>query len=157
MVTLSMSDKVDASRIISNVIVVNTNKPEFGSIMFTEDHIQFGTGFVNAQKRVHFESGKIADLQKLVTSLNLKLDSKLNNFKIVVKESTIPSYEGQTPKINPSNAEVMKSNGQDIYRTTLLAPITSTEEDVLLKNDAVVVPTTAKTDLSKTELDLKVK
>ena len=41
-------------------------------------------------------------------------------YNLQVSESLSPSYEGQDPKRNPSTGEIMKKNGQNIYRTTVL-------------------------------------
>jgi hypothetical protein len=155
MVTLvdPKSNKVDASRIIDEIIVRNANKPEEGSIMFQESHISLNGGYTNIQRRVHFQAGKIEDLKILCKEMKLKLGVGVTGYKILVKESITPFFEGQDPKINPTTLEIMKSQGKDIYRKTVLASVNSTETDELLANDKVGVTEPAKVSASSTKTE----
>lgn len=146
------TNKVDASRIIDDIIVANVNKPEEGSIMFQERHVSLNGGYTNIQRRVHFQAGKIEDLKILSKEMNLKLGVGLPGYKILVKESTVPFYPNQSPKINPTTTEVVKHQGSDVYRKTVLVQASSAEADELLISDKVGVsePVQASAINSKT-------
>jgi hypothetical protein len=132
-----VSEKVSTDRIVDGIIVTNVAKPEYGSIAFEEIAFVMTGSFMNQQKRVAFISAEVEVLQNFVKENNLKVGSKLPGRKIVVKESTEPFYNGQSPKVNPTSGEVVTYNGNPIYRNSYVGSVQ--ELDELLTSDKVVV------------------
>jgi len=92
------------------VITVSKNNSQYGTIRLDSENVSFEGGFVNKSRRTAFIRGKVEDLQ----SLNFKTGQMLSG-KIVKKESFTPFYEGQRPKINPSNGEIILTNGEETF------------------------------------------
>lgn len=92
------------------VITPSPTKPEFGKFRVDSRHVSMENGFVNIQKRTAFVAGRTEDLQ----SLGYKADQTIAG-QIIKKESFEPFYEGQSPKINPSNKDVVLTNGKQTY------------------------------------------
>ena len=92
------------------VITPSTNNPAFGTIRLDSEHKSMEKGFVNIQKRSAFVRGRIEDLN----ALDLKSGQSLPG-KIIKRESFEPFYEGQAPKINPTTAEIVLTNGRETY------------------------------------------
>lgn len=92
------------------VITPSVNKPLFGTVRVDSENVSLENGFMNKSKRSAFIRGSIVDL----TSLGLTA-GKVMPGKIVKKESYNPFFEGQSPKINPTTAEVVLTNGRETY------------------------------------------
>lgn len=104
-----------------NVITVNVNKPEYGTIRLDQKTVSMENGFLNKTNRTVFIGGTVEDL----TSMNYK-DQQVIAGKIIRKESFTPFFEGQSPKINPSTQEIITKDDkpvymQDSYTTVLTA------------------------------------
>ena len=92
------------------VITPSTNNPAFGTIRLDELKKSLEGGFGQDQKRSAFVRGSM----EFLNSLNLKAGQSLPG-KIIKRESFEPFYEGQTPKINPTTAEIVLTNGRETY------------------------------------------
>ena len=92
------------------VITPSPTKPEFGKFRVDSRHVSMEGGFVNIQKRTAFVAGRTEDLQ----SLGYRAEQAIAG-QIIKKESFEPFYEGQGPKINPSNQEIVLTNGKQTY------------------------------------------
>lgn len=126
------NEKLDQARVIPGTpIVLNANKPEFGSIALEKTNFNLDStgrkgGFMSEKHIVHFVGGPVEDLKRFVEAYDLKVGDDFNaktglNRDIVVKESTKPSYEGATGKINPTTGEpFLTEEGEPIYRVTML-------------------------------------
>ena len=141
---LSPKGKVADERIIGNVIVINANKPEFGSIAVASKNVSLTSGFVNTNSRVAFINGKVSDLKEVVKAMDLSEGKVLPNYKIIVKESFDKTFNTQSPKINPETKQTVTSDGAEVYRTTKLVDIDSEERDVFLISDKVTTTVTSE-------------
>lgn len=141
-----VSEKIDANRVVNGVIVLGEKNPEYGSIMFEETSFTNTGGFLNKQKRVAFLRSDVETLKEYVSSMGLKTGSIVPG-KIVVLETTEPSYEGQSPKINPTSGEIITHKGNPIYRTTSIGTID--QMDTLLESDKIEIEITSEKDVLK--------
>jgi hypothetical protein len=92
------------------VITPSTNNPEFGTIRLDSEHKSMEKGYLNIQKRSAFVRGKLEELN----ALGLKSGQSLPG-KIIKRESFEPFYDNQGPKINPTTAEIILTNGRETY------------------------------------------
>jgi len=92
------------------VITVSKNNSQYGTIRLDSENVSLEGKFMNKSKRTAFIRGKVEDLQ----SLGYKAGQTLGG-KIMKKESFSPFYEGQRPKINPSNGEIILTNGEETF------------------------------------------
>ena len=130
-----------------SIIMVNQNKPEFASIMVRNDSMGLSeNGFMVTEKRVGFITARTEEIEAMVKQFNLKenddFSAKAFPVKILIKESTTPFYETQSPKVNPTTGEVVQSGGQPVYRQTLVVPASSPQEDEKMVTDRVAVTAT---------------
>lgn len=129
-----MNAKVVKAKGRDSIIMVNENKPEWGSVMVIETRTKFSDGFINTQNRVGFLTAKVEDLKKL----NYQ-DGQAIPAKIVYKESFEPSFEGQIakqyPASHPKAGETITSGGAPVYLTRIVCDETSPEVDSLLLTD----------------------
>lgn len=73
----------------------------------------------------------------IVQKLGLKAGSVVP-FDILVEEKTIPAYEGQNPKVNPSTGEVITHEGMPVYEHASLVAIGQGAKVVTLERDTTV-------------------
>ena len=92
------------------IITASTKNPEWGTFRVDSENVSMENGILNLSKRSAFIRGKIEQLNQL----GLKAGQSLPG-KIVKRESFAPFYEGQNPKINPSNGETVLTNGRPSY------------------------------------------
>jgi len=92
------------------VITINKNNLEFGTIRVDQIRVSKENGFLNKTKRSAFITGKLEDLK----SENYKAGQILTG-TIYRTESRTPLFEGQNPKINPTTKEVHLVDGAPIY------------------------------------------
>jgi len=92
------------------IITVSKNNSQYGTIRLDSENVSLEGKFMNKSKRTAFIRGKVEDLQ----SLGYKAGQTLGG-KIVKKESFSPFYEGQSPKVNPSNGEIILTNGEETF------------------------------------------
>lgn len=135
------NDKIDAERIVDGIIVKSKNNPEYGSLSFSSVDLTIVGGFVNKTPRTAFLGGSIDDLKEITSSLKLKPGKDLENYEIVIKESTTPFFEGQDPKLGKSKGSeefdrIMTHNGAPIYRKYFLV-VEESDSDTMLTNDSV--------------------
>lgn len=114
------------------LITVNPNKPEYGTIRVDSTQVQFTGGFANKVKRTAFVNGEIETLEAIVSSAQ----GGWLPGKIQVLESFEPFYAGQTGKVNPETGEELKSGGKTIYRQSIYTQNVNAS-DVLIQHDAV--------------------
>jgi hypothetical protein len=125
----------------NNLIRVNSNKPEFGSLMLRTSVNTLNQGFLSKQDRVFFMTGTIEHLEQFVDENNLRPGTNFNvamgqKHRIIVKERVTPFFEGQTPKIDPSTGEILLLDGNPIYRQTFLVEdVEDAEHDTRLVHD----------------------
>ena len=125
----------------NGLIRVNTNKPEYGSLMLITKSVTITNGFANKRNRVGFITASVVDLWDIVDSFGLKegsdysalvADSKIVLTEIVESEfdnhktkadHTSPDQSGFRAKVNPqTDAEMATADGEVIWwKTEVLA------------------------------------
>lgn len=118
-----------------NVVRVNPDKPDYGSIMLSQLVFAQSTGFMNQRNRVAFIAGKIEDLNAYVEAYGLTPGKELPG-RIHVVESFTPHYEGQQPKLNPQNGRVMLYDDAQVYQKSFYDE-TGTKMDQFLTADVI--------------------
>ena len=115
------------------VITPSTNNPEYGTIRLDSEHKSMEKGYLNIQKRSAFVRGKLEDLN----ALGLKSGQSLPG-KIIKRESFEPFYENQAPKINPTTAELVLTNGRETYLEFVYTEDTNSTDQWVGSNSAEV-------------------
>lgn len=117
----------------------STTSEGWATMLVMEESITINNGILNHRKRV----GAIRDKKENLLALGLKEGDDLNavlgkEHRITYFETVEPQYEGQQPKVNPRNQEVIKNSaGQPIY---LSAKVTEAGvEDQLIGNAKAAV------------------
>ena len=105
-----MPVKVVAHPVTNLVITPSANNPEYGTFRVDSEQKTFINGFMNNSKRSAFIRGKIVDLNTLSLTAG-----KMMPGQIIKEESFSPFYENQSPKINPTTAEVVLKDGRESY------------------------------------------
>lgn len=100
-----------------SLIKVSTKNPEWGSVMVVESRFEMKNGVLNTRKRAAYFNAPIATLQALNLREGMDLNSieGMEKLRIVRKESHLPFFEGQSPKVNPQTSEIIHKNGQPVY------------------------------------------
>lgn len=122
-----------------SVVRRSVSNPEFGSIQVKDESVKLVNGFIQKSNTSAFIRGKYDDLKALNLKAGQNISESLGNKKIIVKESLTPFYEGQQQKVNPSNGAICTSNGQPIYRETMIVDDNNQYIDELLKMDTIEV------------------
>jgi hypothetical protein len=121
-------------------LVSQSGNPEFGYMRVEE---QTGTstisaGWLRTSKRSALIKDKYESLVAFVQSNKLVPGSVLPiEGKILIKETTEKSYDNQQPKRAGAEGEILKMNGQPIYRETVFST-DQNDVDVLITHDAIV-------------------
>lgn len=134
----------------SDIVMISKNNPESAAIMLRNDVVSLNSaGFLQTEKRVGLLKGKTEEIRALAAGLKPGDDFSAKRFpvKLVIQESNTPFFDGQTPKINPSTAEIVTSNGSPVYRQTVVVPESMEISDTLLVTDKE--PVTAKMEANK--------
>jgi hypothetical protein len=100
-------------------LIINPSKtnPEWGTIRVES---QTRTNDGNQEKRIAFTRMRMADAQVLIDA-GLLMDGKEVPMegKIIIIESLVPFYDGQTPKIDPNTHSKVLYKGKHIYRQNI--------------------------------------
>lgn len=115
------------------VVIVNSNKPEYAYIRLESSHTSLENGFMNTQKRSALISGKTADLKGAGFTKGQILGGS-----IIAKEQLAPFYVGQEAKINPSTKATVTVGGQPVYRQTFYTEDASAVDSLLVSDSATV-------------------
>lgn len=129
--------------VAGDLVRVNDNKPEYGSMMVVSETREFSPGgFTNKRTKVAFIAGRVEDLEDMIQFDHLREGSDFNKIygehKIVTVEkleSEVGERDGFQEKINPSTGEVLTKDGEAIMRRTYLVPETSELQDTLIEHD----------------------
>ena len=124
---ITVEKPVEGREVVSGVIGVNPNNPQYGSIQLSQVTSTISdNGFMNQQKRVAFITGEIDKLEYFVKEKQLTVgcnfcEKTKTDFRLVIEESTEPFYPGQREKINPKTSEsLFTADGELIYARTVL-------------------------------------
>ena len=93
----------------NGLIRVNTNKPEYGSLMLISKSVTITNGFANKRNRVGFITASVGDLEDIVESFGLKQGSDYS-------ESVAPSKIVHI-EITESEFDAVDDEGNALYKT----------------------------------------
>ena len=121
----------------------NSNKPEYGSMMFTSTTIAVTNGYMNSRTRIGFMTAKVEELERVIEDNKLKEGSDFSALvaphRIVILEKTANEMtdedQGYVEKINPSTGEILTKDGEVIYRRTEVVEEGSDLVDVFVTHD----------------------
>lgn len=126
------------------LVRINSNKPEYGSIMLLHVTMALSNGFLNKKTKVGFVTGRVEDLEGMIDTYKLKegddFSEKVAPHRIITSElveSEVPENQGYREKINPSTGEVLTKNGEPIYWKTEVVPAGSDRVDETIEHDRV--------------------
>ena len=136
-------NKKDGDTYAANGLIrVNTNKPEYGSLMVMATTIVVTNGFVNSNNKVAFLNGEVTQLETMINEYNLKdgvdFGLAVGPHRIVTLErveSDLGEELGYSPKINPTTGEILTKDGETIYRKTELVAEGSDVIETLISHD----------------------
>jgi len=130
----------------NGLIRINSNKPEFGSLMLMSTVVTLSNGFLNKRNKVGFIVGSIEDLEATIAEYKLREGS---DYSVAVAPHRIVTLEkleselgeelGYREKINPTTGEVLKKNGETIMWKTEVVPEGSDITDRLIQHDTDAV------------------
>ena len=141
----------------NDLIRINTNKPEFGSLMLISQSVSLSNGFLNKRNIVGFVTGRIEDLKEVIKSFGLKEGS---DYSVVVGPHKIVTLEvleseltdadlGYREKINPTTGEVLSKDGDAIHWKTEVVAEGSDLTDKYIEHDREVVVDEAVAEFQK--------
>ena len=123
-----------------SIITVSANKPEWSSLSLVEESYTISGGILQKSKLSGLLKAKTAMLEGLISAFKLKAgDAFPLPVTLVVTESFAPFWAGQTPKINPTTAEIFLKEGKPVYRKTDVVMGVTTETYVFVAPVAAVV------------------
>ena len=122
--------KVTANPDTGNVVTESTN-PEFAYIRVEQERTSLENGFLNKQTRSAIIGGRTEELNELGWEAGKTLPGQ-----IIVEEQLEPFYNNQDPKINPETGEILKVDGQPIYRQSRYTENMKLSDD-LIQHDTV--------------------
>ena len=146
------------------IITINNGNPEYGFIMLRQNTLSLSdNGFRQQEKRVARYIGRVEELVEDVKAFRLKegddFCTKVSPVRLVIEESNQPFYDGQDCKRYPENSEFagepVLSNGEQVYRQTILVPYNSEKTDSKKLTDSRVAQTTPAQMQAQTEFDSK--
>lgn len=94
-----------------------SGKENYGSIRLEQNSYIWNGTFLNKKKKVAFVNGLYEQLVEYIKEFNWKLDEPLDGC-LYTLERTVPFYEGQSPKLNPTTMETCLIDGQLVYQQT---------------------------------------
>jgi hypothetical protein len=138
----------------NGLIRINSNKPDFGSLMLMSTVVTLSNGFLNKRNKVGFIVGSIEDLEATIAEYKLREGT---DYSVAVAPHRIVTLEkleselgeelGYREKINPTTGEVLTKDGETIMWKTEVVPEGSDIVDRLIQHDveapAAVDPATA--------------
>lgn len=86
---------------------------------------------------VNMKNSQMPVLEKQFGKIGSK--TKLTGFGISVKESFVPAYSGQSPKVNPSTGEAIIRNGKTVYEHASLVSVADSGVSVIAETVATPV------------------
>lgn len=126
------------------VVTPAPSNPDYGYVRVESKQLSFEGGFARMQTR----SALIRMEMELAQYFT---ENQILEGKIVVKESLTPFYEGQTPKINPSNSDILHVNGSPIYRTTEFVTDANAQDVLLQHTNVATAITVEESEVTETE------
>lgn len=139
----------------NGLIRVNPNKREYGSLMLITVMSAITNGFLNTKNKVGFIVGRVADLEKMIKTFNLKegddFSKKVAPHRIVTLEkleSELDDTRGWKEKMNPSTGEILTKDGETIMWRTEVVAEGSDVYDQLISHDKIAVEDEAVKEFS---------
>jgi len=140
------------------LIRINSNKPEYGSLMLMATTVAITNGYLNSKNRIGFVTAKVEELEATISENKLKEGSDFSALvaphRIVILEKVASELTdedmGYSEKVNPSTGEVLKRNGETIFRKTEVVEDGSDIVDVMVSHNEIEAEDTAKSEFEKT-------
>lgn len=145
---VSKWEEKEGNKLTANGLIrINTNKPEFGSLMLISPTVSLANGFLNKRNIVGFVTGRIEDLEEVIATFKLRAGM---DYSVAVGaphriatleklESEIGDELGYREKINPSTGEMLTKDGETIFWKTEVVPEGSSLVDRYVDHDRVPV------------------
>ena len=139
MLKITKFEEKEGQEYLNNgLILVNKNKPEYGSIMVKSQPIvdknSLNSGFINASVRTAFYVGGVETLKSFDFKEGDNLDEIFGEELTIIRLESIEEKEGYRPLINPTTKEQISSkDGEPIYWTTRVSLKALEEKDVLVE------------------------
>jgi hypothetical protein len=139
------NQKEDSTYSEDGLIRINTDKPEYGSLMLVAVVTSINNGFINKRNKVGFISGEVTQLEEIITEYNLKEGGDYSELVSPHKIVTLEKVESEVPedknggksgykeKINPSTDEILSKDGEPIYWKNVIV-----EEGVDIENELIL-------------------
>jgi hypothetical protein len=149
--------KEDATYSEDGLIRLNTNKPEYGSLMLSTTVVTINNNFLNKSRRVGFITGKVEDIEDIILTNNLTdgsdFSKEVSPHRIItlekVESEMTEDHKGFSEEINPSTGEVLSKEGQVIFRRTMVVSEGSDLVDTLVSHDSVPIDDEARAEFQK--------
>ena len=133
----------------NGLLRVNPNNSDYCSAMLIEETESISDdGYLSTKTKVGFITGKVADMQKAITSLNPV------DFKIIKVETISPEdNKGFRALVNPETNVAVTSQGAPIYWKTVVVPVASPLLDTLVVRDRADAEAQSEETFSADELE----
>lgn len=147
----------EGNQLTSNGLIrVNSNKPEFGSLMLITSSVTITGGFANTRNKVGFITGEVEGLKQMISEYNLRegvdFSQAVAPHRIVTLEKVESEMTeadlGYRLKINPDSGETLTKGGEDIYWKTEVVAEGSDIQDKLVQHDRTPVTDSAVREFS---------
>jgi len=134
----------DGNTLTSNGLIrINSNKPEYGSLMLIATAVTISNGFANTRNKVGFVTGEVTGLEAMIKEYNLREGSDFSQNVAPHRIVTLEKVEsemtdadlGYREKINPSSGEVLNVAGDPIYWKTEVVAEGSDVVETLIQHD----------------------
>ena len=132
------------NKLTSNGLIrINSNKPEFGSLMLLSTSVTITNGFANPRTKVGFVTGEVEGLENMIAEYGLKegvdFSQAVGPHRIVtlemVESEMTENDLGYREKINPDTGETLTKDGETIYWKTEVVSEGSDIYDKLVAHD----------------------
>lgn len=126
----------------TSVVKKSTRKPGWGSVAVMLTILTISNGIINSKKRIGFVRAQLPQLDLLALQEGQDFNARMLELggkahKIVVKETTVPQYEGHKAKINPTTKAVMKAlDGSPIFYATEVVEDNEANQDSFITAQA---------------------
>lgn len=153
---MKWKEKPDTEYSKDGLIRLNSNKPEFGSLMLATIITTINNNYLNKRVRVGFVTGRVEEIEDLILQNKLVEGSDFSAMiaphRIVVLEklaSKVGNELGYNEKINPKTGEVLSQKGDVIVRKTMVVEEGSDIVDVMISHDSIPINDEAKNEFNR--------
>lgn len=134
------------------VVRTSATNDKWGSIMLNHETFSFNDGAMFKSRRVAFFRAELDNIDLIVKAAGeLKAGENFNDklvklgvepMRIVRRETFEKQHETHTPKTKGADGEVILVDGKPVFMQDILVPMSSAEQDSLIKQLSNVTVTT---------------